>query len=104
MAFNFPTSPSDGQEYTSANTTYIYRTSVGAWLLASPQYRVFDVANAAFDKANSANVLAFTAVQNTAPTFFLGTSNNANYVGGNTAQQLNTYADSAALVYAIALG
>jgi hypothetical protein len=31
MAINFPTSPSDGQIYTFAGRTWVYRTSNGAW-------------------------------------------------------------------------
>jgi hypothetical protein len=38
MAFNFPTSPTDGQIYISSGITYSWNVSVGAWLVSANNY------------------------------------------------------------------
>jgi len=43
-------------------------------------------------------------ILNTSPSFFEGTSNNSRYLSGNSVTNLNSYADTQAIMYAIALG
>jgi hypothetical protein len=43
-------------------------------------------------------------ILNTSPSFFEGTSNNSQYLSGNSVTNLNSYADTQAIMYAIALG
>lgn len=64
---NFPNSPVDGQEHEG----YIYDAVNGVWIYIAPSVAAnnetlrltaaFDQANAAYDKANSANLLAFNS-------------------------------------------
>jgi hypothetical protein len=35
MAFNFPANPSNGDTYSLNGITYVYRTSTGAWEVAT---------------------------------------------------------------------
>lgn len=71
MALDFPSSPTNGQSYTSNGITYTYDSTYGVWKvnpIAVPD--VFGVANAAFNAANSAatstNAAAGFAVANAA--------------------------------------
>jgi hypothetical protein len=43
-------------------------------------------------------------ILNTSSSFFEGTSNNSRYLSGNSVTNLNSYADTQAIMYAIALG
>lgn len=86
MAFNFPSSPTNGQSYTSNGVTYTYDSTYGVWKVNpiavpdvfSTSNAAFVVANAAFGNANSTLVVASAAfgLSNTVNTFAYGVSTN----------------------------
>lgn len=65
MAINFPATPNDNDEHTTAEgVTYRYSASVGAWLIVPTTVNLgpaFEQANSAFTKANTANSDAVAA-------------------------------------------
>ena len=55
MALDFPTSPTNGQSYTSNGLTYTYDSTYGVWKVNPvPVPDVYGTANAAFNAANAA--------------------------------------------------
>ena len=62
MAFDFPSSPTNGQSHTENGITYTYDSTYGVWKVNPiPVPDVFSVANAAFGNANSTLVVASAA-------------------------------------------
>lgn len=69
MPLNFPSSPTNGQQYVSSNITYFYSTASGGWLTTAvptdssmaSMSAAFAVANAAFDAANAEYTITNTA-------------------------------------------
>lgn len=92
MAISFPTSPSANDTFTVGTKTWIYNGY--AWdIQVSSVVPGFNQANAAFDKANSANVLAFnTGIGANAWANSIGTAGNNYTISVGAAS--NTWANS----------
>lgn len=95
MAFDFPSSPTNGQSHTENGITYTYDSTYGVWKVNPiPVPDVFSVANAAFGAANSTLVVASAAFNaannvNLAPPFNVAnaayTTANAGFTVANAA-------------------
>ena len=85
MALNFPTSPVDGQVYTSGNLSYQWKISSNTWV---PVDSISPIATAAFNKANSANITADAA---------FAQANAANLIANNAFNAANTALANAVL-------
>ena len=93
MAINFPVSPTDGQTYTVNEITYVYNSSIGAWIIRADAVSLASInvtsgiilagtmnvvptidaaylqANTARDHANAAFLKANTAVTDFSPAY-----------------------------------
>ena len=94
MAFNFPAGPTNGQTYSLNGTSYVYNSTLGAWLTTS----VFTSFGNSYATVNAAFSVANTALQNTTTTLngTLTTTTGVLAIGGGissnaTAGSFNAY-------------
>lgn len=118
MAINFPSSPTDGQTLVVNSITYVYNSSIGAWIIQADAVslasinvtsgiiiagtmNVVPTITSAFGKANTANITADLAFGQANQAFAKA---NTAYVQANSAYTQANVAIDTALAFAIALG